>query len=87
MGASLRKTFAPTPCSLSRVSESRSSRSFSSPLSWLPLPSRSNLRTDSVPSPSLWRSRASRIRSKESSGMEILPDRRRWGMEYSLKYR
>jgi hypothetical protein len=48
-------------------------------------PSRSSLRTDPVARPSLWRSLASLIRSKDSSGIEILPDRRRWGMEYSLK--
>lgn len=50
-----------------------------------PVSSRSCLLTDSVPSPSLWRSLASLMRSKESSGMEILPAFRKCGMEYSLK--
>jgi hypothetical protein len=62
-------------------------RSLISPVSGPLPPSRSALLTDSVPSPSLCRSRAILMRSNDSSGMEILPDLRRCGIEYSLKYR
>ena len=60
------------PHRFSRVSWSLFNRWSSSPVSGPP-PSRSRRRTVSGPRPSLCRSLASRIRSKESSGIRILP--------------